>query len=85
MWLLSDVEVEEWIDAGDEVIAVLRLRTHGRQSGVPVDFHQAHVWTVKDSKLTRLRIFQSKAEALESLRPLRAPAPSRDELDHRDD
>jgi uncharacterized protein len=60
-------EVEEWIDAGDEVIALMHFRAHGRRSGVPLDFRQAHVWTVKDGKLTRLRIYQSKAEALEAV------------------
>jgi ketosteroid isomerase-like protein len=87
IFMLSDVEVEEWIAAGDEVIAVLHFRTRGRQSGVPLDFRQAHVWTVKDSKLTRLRIYQSKAEALEGIRPSGSPSTrGRDDvLDHPDE
>jgi ketosteroid isomerase-like protein len=62
----QDVEVEEWIDAGDDVIAVLHFRARGRQSGVPLDFRQTHVWTVQNGKLTRLRIYQKKVQGLEA-------------------
>ena len=61
------VEVEEWIDAGEHVIAVLHVRARGGQSGIPLDFHQAHVWTVQNGKLTRLRVYQKKAAALEAV------------------
>ena len=64
---LQDVEVEEWIDAGDHVIAMLHVRARGGESGVPLDFHQAHVWTVQNGKLTRLRVYQKKAAALEAV------------------
>ena len=61
---LLGLEVDEWIDAGDEVVAVLRLWGQGRKSGVPVEEHRADVWTLRDGKLWRLRVFGSKAEAL---------------------
>jgi uncharacterized protein len=57
-------EVEEWIDAGDDVIAVLRSRGRGKRSGIPVEELQSHVWTLRDGKLWRLRIYATKAEAL---------------------
>jgi uncharacterized protein len=63
----QNVEVEEWIDAGESVIAVLHVRARGRQSGVPLDFRQAQVWTVQNGKLTRLRIYQEKVQALEAV------------------
>lgn len=63
----QDVEVEELIDAGQDVVAVLHVRARGRESGVPLDFRQAHVWTVQDGKLIRLRIFRGKAQALEAI------------------
>ena len=56
-------EVEEWIDAGDEVIAVLRSRGRGKRSGVPVEQRESHVWTLRHGKLWRLRIYASKDEA----------------------
>src|SRR5512133_2668061 len=59
-------EVEEWIDAGDDVIAMVRWCGRGRESGVPVEMLRAHLWTVRDGKLRRLRILATKAEALEA-------------------
>src|SRR5205809_7888296 len=60
-------EVEEWIDAGDDVIAVLRSRGRGKRSGIPVEERQSHVWTLRDGKLWRLRIYASKGEALKAV------------------
>jgi ketosteroid isomerase-like protein len=57
-------EVEEWIDAGDQVVAMVRSYGRGRRSGVPVDMLEAHVWTVHEGKLQRLQTFATKAEAL---------------------
>jgi len=59
-------EVEEWIDAGDQVVAMVRSYGRGRRSGVPVDMLEAHVWTVREGKLRRLQTFATKAEALEA-------------------
>ena|SRR6476620_125988 len=60
-------DVEEWIDAGDRVIAMLHWTARGKRSGAPVDMRQAHVWTVRNGKLARLRVFASRAEALEAV------------------
>jgi ketosteroid isomerase-like protein len=57
-------EVEEWIDAGDHVIAVLHEHARGRRSGVRVDRRSAHLWTVRDGKLLPLRVFPTREEAL---------------------
>ena len=59
-------EVDEWIDAGDQVIAMVRTYGRGKRSRVPVDMLEAHLWTVRDRKLRRLQTFATKAEALEA-------------------
>ena len=59
-------EVEEWIDAGDQIIAMVRSYGRGRGSGVPVDMLEAHLWTVRNGKLRRLQTFATKEEALEA-------------------
>ena len=41
-----DFEVEELIDAGDQVLAVIRERQVGRASGVPVETTHLAVWTL---------------------------------------
>jgi ketosteroid isomerase-like protein len=60
-------EVEEWIDAADNVIAMIHVHGRGKQSGVPVERHQAHVWTLREGKLWRFQIFETNAEALEAV------------------
>ena len=60
-------EVEEWIDAGDDVVAVHRSRGRGKRSGVPVEQRESHVWTLRDGKLRRLRIYRSKSDALKAV------------------
>jgi ketosteroid isomerase-like protein len=57
------LEVEKYIDHGDQVIAFLRQHAVGKQSGAPVEFRNAHVWTVRDGKAVRWRICRSKAQA----------------------
>jgi ketosteroid isomerase-like protein len=64
---LVDSTVEEWIDGGDDIVAVMRMRARGRKSGVPVESHEAHVWTVRNGKLWRLRIYPTRDEALGAL------------------
>jgi ketosteroid isomerase-like protein len=60
-------EVEEWIDAGDNVVAFVHSWGRGKQSGVPAEAHSAHVWTLREGKLWRLRIYPTKADALNAL------------------
>ena len=55
---------EEFIDAGDRVVAVLRVHAKGRGSGVDVERVDGAVWTLRDGKLIRLDYYGSKAEAL---------------------
>jgi ketosteroid isomerase-like protein len=60
------VEVDEFIEAGDEVVAIWRYRAQGAGSGVPLDQEIGHVWLVKDQRLVRLRQFLSREKALEA-------------------
>jgi ketosteroid isomerase-like protein len=53
---------EEFIDAGDNVIALVSIRYEGREDNRP-----AHVWTVSDGKVTRVRIFPLREHAFEAL------------------
>jgi ketosteroid isomerase-like protein len=70
-WLASwgelGSDVEEWIDAGDDVIAVMHVWGHGKRSGVPAETRQSHVWTVRACKLWRLRVYHTKDEALKAV------------------
>jgi ketosteroid isomerase-like protein len=68
MWEDLQNEIEEVIDAGEHVIAVVNSRARGRASGVEVEWaHHGSVWTIRDGKVVRVVWFPDRAEALESL------------------
>jgi ketosteroid isomerase-like protein len=61
-----DFEVEELIDAGDRVLAVIREREVGRASGVPVETSHLAVWTLAGGKVTRMQLFDDRRQAFEA-------------------
>ena len=58
------VEVEGYIDHDEHVVVALHQRALGKHSGVPVDIHIGQVWTLREGKALRWRIYRSKEEAL---------------------
>jgi ketosteroid isomerase-like protein len=53
---------EEFIDAGDHVLALVSIAYEGREGNRP-----AHVWTIADGKVRRVRIFPVREQAYEAL------------------
>jgi len=58
--------LEELIDAGDKVVALVTSRGRGRASGVPVALKTPAVWTIQNGKISRVAWFQSPEQALEA-------------------
>ena len=65
-WEDWELQVEDMFDAGDDVVAVLRQRGRSKATGLPVDMHFAQVWTLRDGKQLRMRMYASPDEALEA-------------------
>jgi ketosteroid isomerase-like protein len=63
------LEVEELLDFGERVVAVVRVSGRGIGSGVPTAHQRAFVWTFDGSTATGAAQFASRAEALEAVRP----------------
>jgi ketosteroid isomerase-like protein len=61
-----DLEVEELMDAGDQVLAVICEREVGRASGAPVETAHLAVWTLADGKVTQMQVFDDRQQALEA-------------------
>jgi ketosteroid isomerase-like protein len=59
-------DVEELIDAGDQVIVTIRIGGRGRASGAPVDRTWSFVCSVRDGMIYRVRAYNVRAEALEA-------------------
>jgi ketosteroid isomerase-like protein len=66
-WERLEDNIEELIDAGDQVVSIVTTRARGRASGVDVEWkHNAGVWTIREGRITRIVWFPSRAEALEA-------------------
>lgn len=58
---------EEIVDVDESrVIVVNHARVRGRGSGVEVDAVGAQLWTISGGKARSMKLYQSKAEALEA-------------------
>ena len=63
-WDEYSVQVDELIDAGDQVVAVMRLR--GRTNELEVDEARSSVLTFRDGRIARIEPFASKDGALKA-------------------
>ncbi len=53
-WDHLKVEAEEYLDAGEFVVVLLRFRGVGRASGAPVEQATYHVFTMRNGKVARM-------------------------------
>ena len=61
----AHIESRGFTDAGSEVVVSLTARFRGRE-GIEVTARSASVYTVENGQITRLRLFQEQAKALEA-------------------
>jgi ketosteroid isomerase-like protein len=61
-------EILELIDVPpDRVISVGRMQGRGRGSGIDVESHATVLWTLKGGKVAAMKLYQTRAEALEDV------------------
>jgi ketosteroid isomerase-like protein len=60
-------EPEQVLERGDDVLLVNTGHFTGRTSGIDVEARAATLWTVRDGKVVRFRLYQSLEDALEEL------------------
>jgi ketosteroid isomerase-like protein len=61
------MEAEDLIDAGDQVVAFVRVHGRGKGSGAAVDARIAQVWTIRGKRATRLEYYGDRTEALNAV------------------
>lgn len=66
MW----IRPEEFIEVGDRLVVPYRMGGHARHTGIEVELAFTHVFTIRDGKVVRLEVFESKAAALEAVHAL---------------
>ena len=57
-------EGERFWEAGDSVVAVVRLTARGKTTRIPVEQVIAQVWTIRDGRALRAQTFPELSEAL---------------------
>jgi ketosteroid isomerase-like protein len=63
------LELRELIDAGDdELVAVCHQEGRAKDGGVHVEMTFAQIWTLRDDKFARQRMYATKEEALAASR-----------------
>jgi ketosteroid isomerase-like protein len=66
-WDDYEFDLEELLDAGDRVVAVVRDGGRSKTAGIKLERRHSEVWTLRDGKIVRIDLFDTKAEALEAV------------------
>jgi ketosteroid isomerase-like protein len=67
-WDEVTIAPEELIECGDEcLVTATALRAKGLASGINIEAHVAHVWTFRQGKISRCKLFQTMDEALDAV------------------
>jgi ketosteroid isomerase-like protein len=66
-WETYRTDVEDVIDAGDEIVVL--VRDYGRRPGMAVEVSLigASVWTVRDGKIAKAAFYPNRRDALEAV------------------
>jgi ketosteroid isomerase-like protein len=67
LWNDYTQNVEEMIDAGDNVVVVLREQARLRNSDADLEREVAAVWTMENGKRVRFRAFASREDAMRAI------------------
>ena len=66
-WAEWTIEVDEFIDAGDSVVVLIRMNTEGRGSGIKAQRQDALVYGIGQGLITRVDYYNDRAEALKAV------------------
>jgi uncharacterized protein len=58
---------EEFLDAGDTVVTMGRYRAKNKATGIPINAQFAHVWRVKDGKISNFQQYTDTAQAVNAV------------------
>ena len=65
-WEELEMEVEEMLDTGDDVVVLLRQTARGRGSGAPVEGVTGWVYTLAGGRIAKVRLFPDPNDALKA-------------------
>ena len=64
LWADFRVEVEDLVDAGDAVVAIIHTTATGRGSGIEIDERVGHVFWLRDEIPHRFKVFSNRSVVL---------------------
>jgi ketosteroid isomerase-like protein len=67
-WDDWELEVEDYVDAGEHVVSLVTQRGRSKATGIPVEMRFAQVWTFRDGRAIRMEMYANRDEALEAVR-----------------
>ena len=67
----------EILDAGDTVVALGRYKAIHKQTGLKLDAQFAHVWRLREGKITRFQQYTDTAQAVGAVQGVRASQAAR--------
>jgi ketosteroid isomerase-like protein len=65
-WNDYETSIKELIARGDDVIAIMHERARMRGSDITLDRDLPNVWTVRDGRAVRFRVFKTRDQAVEA-------------------
>ena len=63
-WARYRIDVQEIVDAGDDVVLVVTESGLGSAGGVPIEHHHCYVWSFRDGRIVAGRAYGTREEAL---------------------
>jgi ketosteroid isomerase-like protein len=63
-WAQDTIEPEEFLDAGERVVVLIRQSTTGQGSGIALEREDAMVFGIRDEKVATLDYYNDRARAL---------------------
>jgi ketosteroid isomerase-like protein len=67
-WASYRLDVDEFIDAGDDIVVFVRVEARTERDGVLVHHSPAAVWKIREGKVAAITFYLERAEALEAVR-----------------
>jgi ketosteroid isomerase-like protein len=66
-WDGWELEVEDYLDAGERVVVIINQRGRAKATGIPVDMRFAQVWSFRDGQAIRMQMYASTDDALDAV------------------
>ncbi len=61
------IEAEDFVESGDRILALVRWKGRGKESGVEMEASGAHLWTFRAGLVVRFDVYRDREDARAAL------------------